>query len=60
MEQVGNMEIISHNSGYRANLTFKQAGGSSKNLHRVEGFVTDKKLVFFKISARYFKGKGTE
>lgn len=43
MEQVGNMEIISHNSGYKGNLTFKQAGGSGKNLHRVEGFITDKK-----------------
>lgn len=50
MEQVGNMEIISYNSGFRANLTFKQAGGSSKNLHRVEGIVTDKKYVNIRCS----------
>ncbi|XP_050314790.1 oxysterol-binding protein-related protein 2 [Anthonomus grandis grandis] len=42
MEQCGNMEIISHGSTYKANLTFKQAGGSSKNLHRVEGYISDK------------------
>nr|XP_023016249.1 oxysterol-binding protein-related protein 2-like [Leptinotarsa decemlineata] len=42
MEQVGNMEITSHSSGHKAHLTFKQAGGNSKDLHRVEGFITDK------------------
>ncbi|KAL1493237.1 hypothetical protein ABEB36_011329 [Hypothenemus hampei] len=56
MEQCGNMEITAHSSGYRANLTFKQARGSSKNLHRVEGHISDKskhKLV-------YVYGKWTE
>ncbi|XP_018577884.1 oxysterol-binding protein-related protein 2 [Anoplophora glabripennis] len=42
MEQVGNMEIVSYATGHRANLTFKSAGGNSKDLHRVEGFISDK------------------
>jgi len=29
-------------TGYRAILTFKPAGWFSKDLHRVEGFITDK------------------
>lgn len=42
MEQYGNMEIVNHSTGHKAYLTFKQAGGNSKDLHRVEGFITDK------------------
>jgi len=29
-------------TGHRAILTFKPAGWFSKDLHRVEGFITDK------------------
>ncbi|XP_060537147.1 oxysterol-binding protein-related protein 2 [Cylas formicarius] len=56
IEQCGNMEIVSHLSGHRAHLTFKQAGGSSRDLHRVEGFVTDKS----KNKLFYVYGKWTE
>ncbi|XP_066247528.1 oxysterol-binding protein-related protein 2 [Euwallacea similis] len=56
MEQCGTMEIIGHNTGYKAILTFKQARGSSKNLHRVEGFITDK----LKQRLHYTYGKWTE
>ncbi|ENN76797.1 hypothetical protein YQE_06638, partial [Dendroctonus ponderosae] len=55
MEQCGNMEIVS-NSGYKANLTFKQARGSSKNLHRIEGHISDK----LKQKLFYVYGKWTE
>ncbi|CAG9759335.1 unnamed protein product [Ceutorhynchus assimilis] len=56
MEQCGTMEIVSHLSGYRANLTFKQAGESSKNLHRVEGYIANKS----KQKLFYIYGKWTE
>lgn len=42
MEQYGNMEIVNHAKGYKANLTFKPAGSNSKDLHRVEGYIQDK------------------
>ncbi|XP_030746243.1 oxysterol-binding protein-related protein 2 [Sitophilus oryzae] len=56
MEQCGTMEIINHSLGYRAHLTFKQAGGSSRDLHRVEGYITDKS----KQKLYYVYGKWTE
>ena len=43
MEQYGTMEVINHNTGHKAVLTFKPAGWASKDLHRVEGFIYDKK-----------------
>lgn len=46
MEQYGTMEVVSHTTGLRAVLTFKPAGWASKDLHRVEGFIADKKYVF--------------
>ncbi|GJQ68247.1 hypothetical protein Trydic_g10772 [Trypoxylus dichotomus] len=42
IEQYGNMEIINHSTGHKACLTFKQAGGNGRDLHRVEGFIMDK------------------
>ncbi|XP_071441573.1 oxysterol-binding protein-related protein 1-like isoform X2 [Hetaerina americana] len=49
IEQYGTMEVINQKTGHRAILTFKPAGWYSKDLHRVEGFVTDKhkKKLFF-------------
>lgn len=51
MEQYGNMEVICHTRagtpGLRAQLVFKPAGWASKDLHRVEGFIVDKKYVFY-------------
>ncbi|RWS28289.1 oxysterol-binding protein-related protein 1-like protein [Leptotrombidium deliense] len=41
-EQYGNMEIINHSNGFKANLNFKPAGWFGKDLHRVEGFITSK------------------
>lgn len=45
MEQYGTMEVVNHVSGLRAVLTFKPAGWASKDLHRVEGYIIDKKYV---------------
>ncbi|KAF7267101.1 hypothetical protein GWI33_019598 [Rhynchophorus ferrugineus] len=56
MEQCGTMEIVSHLSGYKAHLTFKQAGGNSKDLHKVEGYISDKS----KQKLYYIYGKWTE
>ncbi|KAK4871789.1 hypothetical protein RN001_015913 [Aquatica leii] len=56
MEQYGNMEIISHSNGYKANLTFKAAGSNSKDLHRVEGYIQDKS----KQKLFFLYGKWTE
>ncbi|ALC42643.1 CG3860 [Drosophila busckii] len=44
IEQHGVMEITNHTSGYVATLTFKSSTSSTKNLHRVEGFVKDIRL----------------
>lgn len=43
MEQYGTMEVVNHKTGHRAVLIFKPAGWASKDLHRVEGFIYDKK-----------------
>ena len=47
MEQYGNMEVVCHTragtTGLRAQLVFKPAGWASKDLHRVEGYIVDKK-----------------
>lgn len=43
MEQYGTMEVLNHSNGLRAILTFKPAGWASKDLHRVEGYIIDKK-----------------
>lgn len=43
IEQYGTMEIVNKTNGIRAVLTFKPAGISSKDLHRVEGTIYDKK-----------------
>lgn len=45
MEQYGTMEVVNHTTGHKAILTFKPAGWASKDLHRVEGFITDKKYI---------------
>lgn len=37
------MEVVNQKTGLRAVLTFKPAGWASKDLHRVEGFIVDKK-----------------
>lgn len=47
MEQYGTMEVVNHVNGLRAVLTFKPAGWASKDLHRVEGFIIDKKYGSF-------------
>lgn len=44
MEQCGTMEIVSHASGHKATLTFKQARDTPKNLHKVEGYISDKRF----------------
>lgn len=41
IEQYGTMEIVNKSNGLKAVLTFKPAGWASKDLHRVEGFITD-------------------
>ncbi|KAK5639621.1 hypothetical protein RI129_012113 [Pyrocoelia pectoralis] len=56
MEQYGSMEIVNHSNGYRSNLTFKQAGSNSKDLHRIEGYLQDKS----KRKLFFLYGKWTE
>ncbi|XP_065165108.1 oxysterol-binding protein-related protein 2-like isoform X2 [Atheta coriaria] len=56
MEQYGNMEIINHSTGHRANLTFKPAGNNSKDLHHVEGFISDRN----KRKLHFLYGKWTD
>lgn len=43
IEQYGTMEIVNKMNGLKATLTFKPAGSGSKELHRVEGIISDKK-----------------
>lgn len=43
IEQYGTMEIVNKQNGLKAVLTFKPAGWASKDLHRVEGTISNKK-----------------
>lgn len=43
IEQYGTMEIVNKQNGIKAVLQFKPAGWASKDLHRVEGTIYDKK-----------------
>lgn len=43
IEQYGNIDIINHSTGHRASLHFKPATWGSKDLHRIEGYIMDKK-----------------
>ncbi|XP_071962881.1 oxysterol-binding protein-related protein 1-like isoform X2 [Antedon mediterranea] len=43
IEQYGHMEIVNHKTGDRCFLHFKPAGWFGKDLHRVEGYIIDKK-----------------
>lgn len=45
IEQYGTMEIVNKQNGMKAVLSFKPAGWASKDLHRVEGTIYDKKYV---------------
>lgn len=46
MEQLGALEIKQCGGGnLKATLSFKSAGWNSKDLHRVEGFITDSEYV---------------
>lgn len=56
IEQHGTMEVVNHSTGHRAILEFKSASWSSKDLHRVEGFIVDKD----KKKIKFMYGKWTE
>ncbi|XP_072939299.1 oxysterol-binding protein-related protein 1-like [Epargyreus clarus] len=57
IEQYGAMEVVCHGgAGLRANLAFKPAGFNNRDLHRVDGFITDAN----KKRLRYLYGKWTE
>ncbi|ROT63114.1 putative oxysterol-binding protein 1A [Penaeus vannamei] len=56
IEQYGTMEITNHATGHKSVLTFKTAGWFSKDLHRIEGFIMDKK----KKKLTFMYGKWTE
>lgn len=43
IEQYGTMEVVSHEHGLKATLTFKSAGAGNKDLHRVEGYISDRR-----------------
>lgn len=55
-EQYGTMEIIGHTTGLRATIHFKSAGTTGRDLHRLEGFVSDSQ----KTKLRFLYGKWTE
>ncbi|KAE8740422.1 hypothetical protein FOCC_FOCC014058 [Frankliniella occidentalis] len=55
IEQSGTMEVVNHSTGHRAILDFK-SGSSSKDMHRVEGFIVDKD----KKKIKFMYGKWTE
>uniref|UniRef100_A0A4W4G6M2 Oxysterol-binding protein n=1 Tax=Electrophorus electricus TaxID=8005 RepID=A0A4W4G6M2_ELEEL len=42
IEQYGNVEVINHRTGEKCFLTFKPCGLFGKELHKVEGYITDK------------------
>lgn len=43
IEQYGVMDVVSHKNGLKATLNFKTAGVGNKDLHRVEGYISDRK-----------------
>ncbi|KAG7165062.1 Oxysterol-binding protein-related protein 1-like 1 [Homarus americanus] len=43
IEQYGSMEITNHATGHKSVVTFKTAGWFSKDLHRIEGFIIDRR-----------------
>ncbi|XP_063056952.1 oxysterol-binding protein-related protein 1 isoform X4 [Engraulis encrasicolus] len=45
IEQYGNMEIINHQTGERCHLNFKPCGLFGKELHKVEGYILDKRYL---------------
>ncbi|VVD05749.1 unnamed protein product, partial [Leptidea sinapis] len=57
IEQYGSMEVTCHGgAGLKANLCFKPAGFNNRDLHRVEGFITDPS----KKRLRFLYGKWTQ
>ncbi|KAK4294974.1 hypothetical protein Pmani_032444 [Petrolisthes manimaculis] len=56
IEHYGSMEITNHATGHRGVVTFKTAGWFSKDLHRIEGYIYDKK----KKRQAFLYGKWTE
>ncbi|XP_014252702.1 oxysterol-binding protein-related protein 1 isoform X2 [Cimex lectularius] len=56
IEQYGTMEIVNTSTGHKGVLSFKPAGWFSKDLHRVEGFITDK----HKKKLNFLYGKWTD
>ncbi|XP_076847732.1 oxysterol-binding protein-related protein 1 isoform X2 [Brachyhypopomus gauderio] len=42
IEQYGNVEVINHRTGEKCFLNFKPCGLFGKELHKVEGYITDK------------------
>ncbi|XP_055611137.1 oxysterol-binding protein-related protein 2 isoform X2 [Uranotaenia lowii] len=56
IEQYGMMEVTSHQHGLKAMLNFKTAGSGNKDLHRVEGYISDRN----KRKTHFLYGKWTE
>ncbi|UYV76996.1 OSBPL1A [Cordylochernes scorpioides] len=55
LEQYGTLELMCHSNGLNVALNFKPSGWFSKELHKVEGFVYDRK----KKKKKYLYGKWT-
>lgn len=49
VEHKGTLEVLNHKLGLRAVITFKAAGRGARDLHKVEGFIIDKKFVILNI-----------
>ncbi|XP_071502493.1 oxysterol-binding protein-related protein 1-like [Diadema antillarum] len=43
IEQYGTLEIINHKTGHKSTLNFKPAGWFGRDLHKIEGHITDKR-----------------
>ncbi|XP_034028909.1 oxysterol-binding protein-related protein 2-like [Thalassophryne amazonica] len=56
IEQYGSMEILNHSTGEKCTLNFKPCGMFGKELHKVEGYIQDRR----KKKRRMIYGKWTE
>ena len=45
VEHHGRMEIINHKTGHKADLTFKKSNMFSREVHKLEGSITDCRYV---------------
>ncbi|NXG32152.1 OSBL2 protein, partial [Dromaius novaehollandiae] len=52
LEQYGTVEIVNHSTGDKCVLNFKPCGLFGKELHKVEGYIQDKNVLFSQVTAK--------